>query len=170
MMRCARPFYILIIFFCFVHTYTPSNSKSIRASCGLGSTPTAQPPLRSRCHLTEMASSPDPSAGPAVSWSVIGHIVDRVACTVHTHGHLLPRPEPSPATVGEQMQEVLMAALNDRAALDAGTTHLAHAPPSPIISTVVHGRTLHSVPLPQHLMPSRAQWTPAHAPTSSSSS
>ena len=68
-----------------------------------------------------MASSPDP--GPAVSWSVIGHIVDRVACTVHTHGHHLPRPELSPATVGEQMQEVLVAALNGRAALDAGTTH-----------------------------------------------
>ena len=152
------------------HTYTHSRNSNSPASRLARLVLASTAGGRSRCHLTEMASSPDPSADPAVSWSVIGHIVDRVACTVHTHGHLLPRPEPSPATVGEQMQEVLMAALNGRAALDAGTTHLAHAPPSPIISTVVHGRTLHSVPLPQHLTPSRAQWTPAHAPTSSSSS
>ena len=71
-----------------------------------------------------MASSPDP--GPAVSWSVIGSIVDRVACTVHTHGHLLPRPEPSPGNVGEPMREVLVAALNGRAALDTGTTYPLH--------------------------------------------
>jgi hypothetical protein len=71
-----------------------------------------------------MASSPDP--GPAVNWFVIGDIVDRVACTVHTHGHLLPRPEPSPGSVGEPMHEVLVAALNGRAALDTGTTYPLH--------------------------------------------
>ena len=112
-----------------------------------------------------MASSPDP--GPAVSWSVIGHIVDRVACTVHTHGHLLPREEPSPATVGEPMHEVLVAALNGRAALDTGTTYPLHTPePDPMIQ--FHWST---VALPFHCCAfAPAQWSPAHAPTSSSSS
>ena len=114
----------------------------------------------------EDANSTDTSsAGPAVSWSVIGHIADRVACTVHTHGHLLPRPLPSPATVGEQMQEVLVAALNGRAALDAGTTHLAAVPVLSSSAVLL----FHCSTVSTH-RPSRAQWTPAHAPTSSSSS
>ena len=52
-----------------------------------------------------------------VSWTAIANLVDRVHDTVRTHGHLLKRV--TGQKDGEQLQEVLAAALKGRPALDA---------------------------------------------------